>query len=624
MSLTYNKSLVKVLVTDDEDSIRGMLVETLKEDGWSVDFAKNGKEALEKIKTNPVHIIVSDINMPEMTGTELLEQVKKIHPQTEFVIMTSHATLETAVKAVQLGAYDYLHKPFEDISVVSKKLEQVAEKILLRQQNQELLKRLKLAGHELKKLLMAITPLNGVLEEEDLPKVALEGLGKLFEASNLKASWWRHFDGQWSCVESLGLETKPELVEDIKSLKGSLQDHRKGNLHLFQHEGKVEDAIFIENLKPSLINVYLQQVETCYEKVQVHKEIASLANKDGLTKLYNHRYFQERLRQEISQAKRQKSFVSFLLMDIDHFKTYNDQNGHPAGDKLLKQLAELLTQHGEDGKQNTSSRVTDIVARYGGEEFVMILPFTPYDGAKIKAERIRKAVEEYPFEHREKQELKCISLSIGIATFPDSAKEPAELIEAADRCLYQAKHEGRNRVVGDLDSKTKDHPSVDESPQSGKDFKAEAASQSQEKPQDDLEPPAKEEVAVERPEETIEILDQEGGQKEQKRTLGNILEGESPDTVKTEPPSPEASLPEVPAAETSVPAAPSSEVPPPEIPKEKKKEEDLDANVDSLVAAIESVCVEKHDTTEEKTFDMKLFDDEGAEQDPEKADKAES
>src|SRR5262249_35219296 len=154
---------------------------TLKEDGWSVELAANGKLGLEALSKAAFHIVISDIQMPEMSGIQLLEACKQKHPMTEFIVMTSNATLETAMQAIKLGAYDYVTKPFEDLSVVPKKMGQVAEKILLRQQNAILLKRLKKASQDLKLLFEFTSQLNGVLDEKAFQEVVMTWLPKLFE-----------------------------------------------------------------------------------------------------------------------------------------------------------------------------------------------------------------------------------------------------------------------------------------------------------------------------------------------------------------------------------------------------------------------------------------------------------
>ncbi|MFN3966950.1 MAG: diguanylate cyclase [Endomicrobiia bacterium] len=160
-----------------------------------------------------------------------------------------------------------------------------------------------------------------------------------------------------------------------------------------------------------------------------------LAVTDGLTKLYLHRYFQQRLDQELSRSKRYKSSLSLLMIDIDHFKKLNDTYGHPEGDKILKILAKIF---------KDSFRETDIIARYGGEEFACILIETGQSGAKETAERLRRTVENYPFNIKGNP-IK-LTISVGVDTW-DFVTSKEEFIEHADRALYAAKNFGRNRVV---------------------------------------------------------------------------------------------------------------------------------------------------------------------------------
>jgi len=174
-------------------------------------------------------------------------------------------------------------------------------------------------------------------------------------------------------------------------------------------------------------------------------QLKQLALKDGLTGLYNHRYFQEFFGREISRAKRYDHQVSLLFVDVDHFKAYNDKWGHPAGDRLLTQLAAVLTGGGDSGLP-PSGRISDVVARYGGEEFVLVLPETNLAGAGIKAERIRKAVEGYKFHDIGGNTAGGVSVSIGVASYPQHGGDKAELIKCADAELYKAKAAGRNCV----------------------------------------------------------------------------------------------------------------------------------------------------------------------------------
>ncbi len=161
-----------------------------------------------------------------------------------------------------------------------------------------------------------------------------------------------------------------------------------------------------------------------------------LATIDGLTELYNHRYFQDTLKQQIEISRRYNQPVSLIICDIDFFKKFNDTYGHQAGDAVLRQVAQTL-------KKN--SRTTDFVCRYGGEEMSIILPNTKAEEALMLANRICAAVSEKPF-HLTPVDTAPVTISLGVATFPENAQTPQDLIEWADKGLYYAKEHGRNQV----------------------------------------------------------------------------------------------------------------------------------------------------------------------------------
>ena len=155
---------------------------------------------------------------------------------------------------------------------------------------------------------------------------------------------------------------------------------------------------------------------------------------DEMTKLYNHRYFQQRLEEELRRADRHEDHISLLILDVDHFKRFNDTYGHPEGDRVLKTVAMLIEK---------SIREIDIAARYGGEEFVVICPEKSGAGALVPAERIRMAIEGYDF--RIDGVHVPITVSVGAASYPDNANSKAELIKKSDTALYYSKENGRNR-----------------------------------------------------------------------------------------------------------------------------------------------------------------------------------
>ena len=161
-----------------------------------------------------------------------------------------------------------------------------------------------------------------------------------------------------------------------------------------------------------------------------------LATIDGLTELYNHRYFQETLKNQIEISKRYEQPFSLIIIDIDFFKKFNDTYGHQAGDAVLKQVAQTL-------KKN--SRTTDVVCRYGGEEMSIILPNTNAEEALFNANRICKAVAEKDFQFNATQSGK-VTISLGVSTYPNNGETAQDLIEFADKGLYYAKEHGRNQV----------------------------------------------------------------------------------------------------------------------------------------------------------------------------------
>lgn len=158
---------------------------------------------------------------------------------------------------------------------------------------------------------------------------------------------------------------------------------------------------------------------------------------DGLTGVYNRRYFNQRLHEEQQKGQRYRRPFSLIILDIDHFKLCNDKLGHLAGDSILKQMATLL---------RDQTRKVDIVARFGGEEFAVILPETGYDGALLTAEKIRQGISDFEFRDQELLPQKSVTASVGFSTFPLHGPSSETIIHIADEALYSAKQTGRNRV----------------------------------------------------------------------------------------------------------------------------------------------------------------------------------
>ncbi|MBN2482635.1 MAG: sensor domain-containing diguanylate cyclase [Candidatus Omnitrophica bacterium] len=191
-----------------------------------------------------------------------------------------------------------------------------------------------------------------------------------------------------------------------------------------------QKSITEENRK--ILAMFINQAAGAIENSKIFENTLFKAHTDSLTNLWNYGYFQYKLDEELMRAKNNGAKISVVMVDIDDFKKFNDAYGHQNGDDALKLLAKLL-------KEN--ARKIDVIARYGGEEFTLILPHTNREEAVIIAERIRQAVESSEICNSR------LTVSIGIASFDEDAKDKEELIRKADIALYRAKREGKNRII---------------------------------------------------------------------------------------------------------------------------------------------------------------------------------
>ena len=216
-------------------------------------------------------------------------------------------------------------------------------------------------------------------------------------------------------------------IEQSHAFVFTLQERNRDLAYLAVREIREQDK---EKMK-----ILGHQLALALRRVKLYQEIEKTAITDGLTGLHTRRHILERLKEELNRSRARKIKMSFLMIDADFFKGINDQYGHLTGDQILRELAVII-------KQNI--REIDIAGRYGGEEFCVLLPDTDQEGAKFAAERIRQAAEAADIKVYDIN-IK-ITLSAGLATFPEDAKNIEQLIDKADTALYKAKQQGRNRV----------------------------------------------------------------------------------------------------------------------------------------------------------------------------------
>jgi diguanylate cyclase (GGDEF)-like protein len=251
---------------------------------------------------------------------------------------------------------------------------------------------------------------------------------------------WAHRRGQVHLA--IGNERRCSHVTDDRHMYICLplfaQYETLGILHLLDGpiRGEEADAVRMAE-KCKLAKILADSIGLGIADLKLRASMRDSSIRDPLTGLFNRRYMEESLAQEQHRTKRNDAHLAVIMIDIDHFKQFNDTFGHDGGDAVLRALGEFLKKH---------VRGSDIACRYGGEEFILILSPSTAEGARQRAEKIREDARLLGVTHCNPG-IGAITLSLGVAIFPDHASEVAAIIKAADVALYQAKRGGRNRVV---------------------------------------------------------------------------------------------------------------------------------------------------------------------------------
>jgi diguanylate cyclase (GGDEF)-like protein len=211
---------------------------------------------------------------------------------------------------------------------------------------------------------------------------------------------------------------------------------------IFIDKGKTKKSFATYEVR--ILKAFIQTVSVIYENMIFHSRLVKLykikeqqAMRDGLTNVYNYRYFIQELQREANRTKRFHTPFSLLMIDIDHFKQYNDQHGHLEGDKILCGITRLIEQN---------IRTTDTIARYGGEEFSVILPGLNKKDSIFIANKLHEIIESYNFPKQKQQPSGNLTISIGVANLPEDTTDGKILLQLADQALYKAKESGRNKV----------------------------------------------------------------------------------------------------------------------------------------------------------------------------------
>jgi len=453
----------KILVVDDDSFARTLCRQILEEeDGFEVVEAQSVDEGLEVISEGGVDLVISDLVMPDKTGIDMVEILRLEHPGLGVILITGHGTVESAVKAIKVGAVDYIRKPLNPAEfkiVVSRALEQSH----LVDENRELRNSLKLYD--------ASSRISKTIEIEELYQIIFDLMTKETGATRGFLYVVDQEQGESNIIlsegfdveENEGLDRKifEELQEELAHLSEPfIPNHPLTTAVNYRNSSDpVQSSLFIPlKNKNELVGAVVffdtkrtgvfgkealrvgsflsEHASTALENAMLYSQAKILTITDDLTNVFNYRYLNNILDRELVRAQRLNSSMSVLFLDLDSFKEVNDQHGHLLGSKILVELAGLL---------KGAVRKVDAVARYGGDEYIVVLTDTNSKGAMIVAERIRQMVEDYTFTVSEGYPIK-LTISVGVASYPEHGVTKVELLHLADEAMYKGKY-GRKNIV---------------------------------------------------------------------------------------------------------------------------------------------------------------------------------
>lgn len=450
-----------ILIIDDDAFFRKVCSDILSDGDYAIKTASTGLAAMDIIASEHIDIVITDLFMPDIDGLEVLERTKQINASVDVIVVTGHGSIDTAVKALKNGAFDYLMKPIHE-EELRLTVRNCIEKKRLLEENQEMRSSLKL--YDISKAITATLDIHRLYSSslDALLQLIPSGAGMtVFLKDSVK-------DPEIKSIRHLtlasGEKVAKALKEDTSMLDGIRDVLITGKADFLNCGGIAElnefssvlvipaltrsdvrcvIVLFSPQMKGSFskkdlknLSFITENIVMAFENAHKFDEAKELAFIDSLTNLYNSKYLETALEREIKRSERLMLPMSILFLDVDNFKKINDTNDHLIGSKVLVEIGKVLLK---------CVREIDTVIRYGGDEYVIILVDADYNSGLKVAERIRSAIENHCFLEKETCGIKTTA-SIGVATFPSHAKDKTELLKIADKAMYHAKDISRNVV----------------------------------------------------------------------------------------------------------------------------------------------------------------------------------
>ena len=420
-----------ILIVDDMQTNLAILAGILKDD-YNIKIAKSGPKAIEIVSQGGINLVLLDVIMPDMDGYEVCSLLKKNEKTKNIpiIFVTGDDSSEGEEKGFKLGAVDYITKPVKPATVKSRvnthvnlylhSIELETMSHAMQEQNIKLKQYTSLIDEN---VITSTTDLEGIITNVSNAFCQISGYSKE-ELIGQNQNIVRHPDVSESLYENLW-----DTIQADKTWTGEIKNLKKDRNYYW--------------VKAVISPVFENEIKIGYTAIRQDitdkKIIEEISITDGLTNIYNRRHFNETFPNIITDTEKSNEFISFLLMDIDHFKQYNDNYGHQAGDEVLINFAKCI--------KSSLKRKDDLVFRLGGEEFGIVFKTDTKEKAMQFSNKVRIDIENLQIVHDYSTASKYITASMGLVTVQSNqTNDMDEIYKQADDLLYKSKENGRNKV----------------------------------------------------------------------------------------------------------------------------------------------------------------------------------